>query len=286
MDVDRTAGTVEDPAWAPKDEIAIRMDAHREERARKAEQESARRSRRRLTMALVLVAAAGLVYAGWYNRALFQRAAKPPPPPRASITAEEPADFIHYLLTRASAKLPDGRAYDLRRFEFDSNRFLSGNASLDNADKFRSTLAAESFRNELKDAWVIVFAGASFDGLPEKNRELCRERVLSVAATLRDTPGIAARGFWGVSAGEKVPEGGAISEKDENVIAGKMTEAERRKQRTLIIVAARPSGPAVADPPPDFIRQLAALLYEHKLLPADYDIGRGEPAPLNLPSRP
>lgn len=283
--MENTSDAPEDPSWAPKDEIAIRIDAHREAQAERARLDAIRQKRRRIMAFLIVIAAAGLGYTGWYFRSSIRKSGAPQP---AAATAKmevgQPVDAIEYMLTRASTTLPDGKSYELRRLEFDANRFLSGNATLDNADKFRATLSSESFRQEVKDAWLIVFAGASFDGDPEANRQLCRNRVTSVATTIKNTPGIAAKGFWGISAGEKAPPGTTpVSEKEENAIAARIPEAERRKQRALIIVAARATNPSGAAPPPDFIRQLSALLYHHGLLPSDYDAGTGEPVPLNLP---
>lgn len=268
-------------AWAPKDEIAIRMEKYRTVQEERRQMEAARRVRRRLWGGAIIVLLAAATYAGWYYYARRAQERKvSPPPPEVSVKTEPKADFIDYLLTRTSITFPDGGTYELRRLEFDSNRFLSGHATLDNADKFRSVLASDSFQQEVKDSWVIIFAGASFDGKAEDNHRLCRQRVTAVAAALRATQGLSPKGIWGVAAGEKVLSPQA-SEEDEENAARKMSSKELSSQRVLIIVAVRGGAPRNGESPQDFIRRLYPHLYRSGLLPTDYDAHEAEPAPIN-----
>jgi outer membrane protein OmpA-like peptidoglycan-associated protein len=266
--------------WAPKDEIAIRMDDHKSAEATRRQREAAHRARMRVVGVVVAFALGVAGYLTWrYRHAVTDIPPKPLPHEEMAVQVSQPSDFIDYLLTRGSVKA-GGQAYELRRFEFDSNRFLSGNATLDNASKFRATLGSDAVRGELNDSWVIIFAGASFDGKPETNQQLCRERVVTVANIIRQQ-GLSPRRLWGIPAGEKIPNlSSPISEEDEERVAA---EQELRGQRALIIVAVRPTAPDDAQNSQDVMRRLSTPLYKSGLLPSDYDAREAEPAPLNLP---
>jgi hypothetical protein len=279
----------------PKDEIAIRMGEHRLEQARRQQEESARRARMRVFMILGAIALSVAGYFAW--RYLSSRRADRTGPNQQGLSVKVDKtedgkmrrdDFIDYLLTRATATQPDGKVNELRRFEFDSNRFLPGGPDLDNAGKFRSTLASEAVRADLNGALVVIFAGASFDKDPEFNQQLCRQRVLAVASLLRDQQGLSPKGFWGIPGGEKRPEGrAAVSEAEEDRLAARMSEKERRSPRALIIISIRGASAAtdVAQNPQEVVRQLAPALYANGLLPTDYDSREAEPAPINLPPK-
>jgi hypothetical protein len=267
----------------PKDDIAIRMDEHRLEQVRRQQEVAARRVRRAVVIVLSCIMLTIAGYFVWRYQS-NNRVERPGPTRQGlSVKVEPKADFIDYLLTRGVVTFPDGKTFELRRLEFDSNRFLPGAATLDNAEKFRSTLASEAVRAELSDALVIIFAGASFDKDPEFNQQLCRQRVTAVATLLRDQQGLSPKGFWGIPAGEKLPPGKAISEEEEDRLAARMSEKERRSQRALIIIAIRATGTTdAAKNPQEFVRLLTPALYENGLLPTDYDARTAEPAPINL----
>lgn len=294
-EIEEIIATGEDSLVDPKDDIAIRMDEHRSEQAKREQEESARRARRQVALVLGFIALAIASFFAWrYQKAKREEVAGPIRQElRVKVDKKEDGtmkrdDFIVYLLTRATATFTDGKTYELRRLEFDSNRFLPGGAGLDNAEKFRSTLASEAVRAELNDALVIIFAGASFDKDPDFNQQLCRQRVLAVASLMRDQPNLLPKGFWGIPAGEKIPSRKApISEEEEDRIAARMSEKERRSQRALIVIAIRSAAGATdtAQNPQEIVRQLAPALYANGLLPNDYDAREAEPAPINLPPK-
>lgn len=191
-----------------------------------------------------------------------------------------------YQLVKAEGYLPGIGKFQAHTFDFDSNRFLKGRDVLTNPDVLKSTFRQPTFQYALQNRWVVIFAGASFEGNEEHNRNLCRRRVRGVFEILTHTEGIIPRGYWGIRAGEYreiLPNSTSpLSEEEEERQARKVGEQKLAGQRRLIIIAI---GPASLEHSFEngnrIVVRVVAMLREKNIIPHIYDYAISEPSRLH-----
>jgi hypothetical protein len=262
--------------WEPKDDLAASIAENQRFKAEKRKAAELRRRRFRLTLIFlfVLLTIAGAFIARSYilrRKEIEQNASQ-----ELLVVVEPEANLIEYTMRKATVTLPNEGVFDLRRYEFDRNTFLRDKTVLNEENLFRETVSKIS--QELGNSWLIIFAGASVDGKPPLNRDLCRKRVIDVANMMRSIPGISANSLWGIPAGEKKlvdSHGRQLNETEEEEIS----TDELARERVLIVITVRRRGNR---PGPDLkpSQQLIEVLYSNNLLPSDYDYPGRELAPI------
>jgi hypothetical protein len=172
-------------------------------------------------------------------------------------------------------------------FDFFANRFLRGKEVLSNSDGLQEAFHQEFFQSALKNSWVVIFAGASFDDQEDYNLELCGRRVRYVVQLLRETEGISPLGLWGIRAGEykETPAGRTtpLSEEEEEVQAKLMGPKKLATQRRLLIISITPVGKQY--PTSDgqaIVAATAQLLLENGIIPKTYDYAATAPTLLDV----
>jgi hypothetical protein len=263
--------------WEPKDDLAASIADHQRFKEERRIAAARRRRRFRLTLVvlLIILSVAGLLFTHSYF--LQPKEAERKGDQEFLVVVEPEANLIEYMIKKATVTLPTEGGFDLRRYEFDRNTFLRDKTALNQEALFRE--AVSKISDNLHDSWLIIFAGASVDGKPSLNRDLCRKRVIDVANMMRQIPSISTNRYWGIPAGEKRlfdSQGRQLDEiEEENV-----SIEELARERILIVIAIRPrnipTSPNSNQPSP----RLIEVLYENKLLPTDYDYPGRELAPV------
>ena len=273
----------------PKDEIALRIEATRREREEAARRQIEIRSRRRVVVVLILAVSATVgATATYYWSRWFPPGPQPTQvhskpaekPSQVSVTGRSIQDACQVVA--ADAYVAGFGSFSIKVFDFFANRFLRGKEVLSNSGGLQDAFHQEFFQSALKDSWVVIFAGASFEDQEDYNLELCGRRVRYVVQLLRETEGISPRGLWGIRAGEyrETPPGRttALSEEEEEVQAKLMGPKKLATQRRLLIISITPVGkqfPAANDQA--IVAATAQLLLENGIIPKNYDYASTAP---------
>jgi hypothetical protein len=168
----------------------------------------------------------------------------------------------------------------VNRYDFDANRFLRGKEVVDDPDELRRVLIEKSA--ELKNSLIIIFAGASFDGEPGDNRNLCRRRGCYVGKLAAAIPGVGADRLWMIAAGEHHPpnSGSGDENTEENIGASPNGAQVLRGQRKLLLITIpkTAAGPSLENAS-EVVRTVVEALRRGKFVPTEYDHGQSEPTP-------
>lgn len=271
---------------AVKEDVLVR--AQHGARKRLAEEEDRRRAellrseaalarrRRRRIFGIVFVCLAAAGPAAWLLSHTRDQATAPrPAPPSDVVTVSRTVDKA-WILTKLNVRANGTNTFAVDVFDFDGDRFLKGKRVLDDAQSFRDAIAGAS--NELRDTWLLIFAGASVEGIPEDNLKLCRHRVDFVATMIAETiPGGKQR-YWAIRAGEfkMTLQGHEMSEEEEDQYAYQVGEQVLSHQRRLILVSVKPGG-VPADRSVEVVAAVARKLLEAHVLPREYDYADSTP---------
>jgi hypothetical protein len=270
-------------AGAPKEDIAYRI----EEGKRIKELRRTLARRRLVRLRLVVILGIGVLGAGGYSGYWIytRHAAKTSNPPALaaefSFHVVEAMVLENYKMRKAAITIPAVGDLDAVAYDFDSHRFLKGKAVLDDQEALKKTLV--ELREELQNSWILVFAGASFEGTSALNLGLCRQRVNAVARMMASDIGISNARYWAIRAGEYKQKGTSLSEKDEDRLAAEMGEKALAEQRRLIVIAIKAHNPVVEGDANRTMSVLVKSFYDQEFLPVNYDYSRTEPAPLLVP---
>ncbi len=277
---------------APKDEIIQRIERDKtldEQRINFARQ---RRLRSRLRAAAVTLLTLA-VASGLYYYFAFLRPPGPGPSPAESqggvtVTKEQPIPSENYVLKKAAVVIPGTGTFDVQAYDFFSNKFLRGKEEVADPQALRAALTELqtllSQQGKLRNSWVLVFAGASFDKNADTNLVLCNRRVDSIICIMSKELGISGLGYWKIPAGEYragLPNQPAPSEEEEEEIAKRMDENDLASQRRLIVLFVSPREAVPQDAGQRVMSTVGEALYDHDLLPSSYELHRPQPAPVN-----
>ncbi|HYJ88171.1 MAG TPA: hypothetical protein VEW46_19055 [Pyrinomonadaceae bacterium] len=250
------------------------------------EREIARRSRQKRT-AVLLVSCGILLAIGTY--AWLRSSAHPEGPitngaggvALPAITAREireqgASDYTQKII--AVNGIGD-KELPVNLYDFDANRFLSGKKVVDDPDELKRLLVEKSA--ELKSSLVVIFAGASFDGEPGNNRNLCRRRGCYVGELASAILGVAPKNLWMIAAGEHNapgPLGSDDEKREEDVRASPNGEQVLRGQRKLLLITIPDNATGTAyKNASEVVRAVVESLRRGPFLPTDYDHGQSEP---------
>lgn len=232
--------------------------------------------------AIGVLAAAGGVY-------LWLRDKQPPddplaessPPSVRTITAGGVREQVagDYILRTIGINGLSNQEFPVGLYDFDANRFMRGQEVVDDPNELQRLLTERAA--DLKNSLIVVFAGASFEGVPDKNRRLCRRRGCYVGKLALTVSGAAPDRLWMIAAGEhKSPAlAGPDEEKqEEDVRSSPGGEQTLRAQRKLLLITIPSDG--AGGSPPEVVKAVVETLRRWNFLPTDYDHGQSEPTPL------
>ena len=254
---------------------------------RQARQEAELRNRRRRRVALYLGVAVLII--GIAGGAVFTQGRlrkpqlRPVAPLKASANLISETVSLTHVTKHVEMTLPDVGSFEVDLFIFDQNRFLKKQTTLVDEDVFKTTV--QSLRESLLGKWIIVFAGASMEGDPDRNLKLCRDRVSAIAGWLKDN--VSPNGFfWVLPVGEfrEIRDGRELDEAEEDAIARRMGEEQLRKERQLVLITIQPNARSVQ--PQRIVEGTVSQLRTSMLLPTNYDHGTSMPAPFGGASKP
>ena len=181
--------------------------------------------------------------------------------------------------------LPDECEFAIRIYDFDAHYFTPGENQVSDEPKILTALLEH--QKDFEDSQVVIFAGASFEGQPERNLDLCRCRVWNVARLmLRE--GINNLGYWSIPAGEfrlkSAPDGStendAETEAAEEEEAKRLGESGLSTQRRLLVVKVKPLQPESGDSAQAHLNHVVEALGAKGMLPTNYDRGTANPVVL------
>jgi len=195
--------------------------------------------------------------------------------------------FDHGTIRETRLILPDEFEFDIHIYDFDAHYFTPGENQVSDESKFLAALREHQI--DFEESRVVIFAGASFEGLPEKNFDLCRCRVWNVAR-LMSREGIHNLGYWSIPAGEfrlkgapdDSTEDDAGTEADEEEEAKTLGEAGLSGQRRLLVVTVKPLQPESGDSAQAHLNDVVEALGVKGMLPTNYDRGTANPVALEL----
>ena len=220
----------------------------------------------------------------------YFRAAKNPRVPAAHggevIFADVSVSLFDYgTSSEMRLILPGEHEFAVRIYDFDANYFTPGENLVSDEPKILTALLEH--QKDFEAAQVVIFAGASFEGQPERNFDLCRCRVWNVARLmLRE--GIDNLGYWSIPAGEfrlkGAPEDSteedAATEAEEEEEAKRLGESGLSSQRRLLVVRVKPLQPESDDPAQAYLNEVVEALGAKGMLPTSYDRGTANPVAL------
>jgi hypothetical protein len=249
------------------------------------------RKKRRTRTAIMLFAVGALVAVVGF---LFVRYAYPPaetppdgpPGPTAPVvTAKEVREQVagDFILRTIAVDRPGEQELTVGLYDFDANRFMRGQEVVDDPNELKRLLTERGA--DLKRSLLVVFAGASFDGEPGVNRNLCRRRGCYVGKMASSIPGVAANRVWVIAAGEHKSRdfaGPDEESKEEDVLGSPGGQRTLRSQRKLLLITIPLDGAsgAAQGGAQGVVKTVVDALRRGALLPTDYDHGQTDPAPL------
>ena len=193
--------------------------------------------------------------------------------------------FDHGTIRETRLILPGEGEFAIRIYDFDAHYFTPGENQVTDESPFLSALLEH--RKDFEESRVVVFAGASFEGLPERNLDLCRCRVWNVARLmLRE--GINNLGYWSIPAGEfrlksapdDYTEDNAETEAEEEEEAKRLGESGLSSQRRLLVVTVKPIQEESGNSAQGHLNEVVEALGTKGLLPTNYDRGTANPVAL------
>lgn len=196
--------------------------------------------------------------------------------------------FNYGTLRETQVSLPNGRTYAIQIYDFDVYYYTQGEGRVTNEPEFLSVLIKH--QKDFTDSWVVIFAGASFEGTTKKNLDLCRCRVWNVASLMSRQGKINGLGYWSIAAGEfrlrslsadDFGEDGPEVEAEEEAQAKQIGEEGLRAQRRLLVVSVKPLRQESGDAAQPQLNEVADALAGKGLLPTNYDKGKAKPASLD-----
>jgi hypothetical protein len=249
------------------------------------ERERARRTRQ-IRMAILLLFCSLLLGIGgfaWMRSSTDRKepASGPEFEPSPAVTVRQireqgVSDYTHRVIGingLGNEELP------VNLYDFDANRFLRGKEVVDNPDELKLLLIEKSA--ELKRSLVVIFAGASFDGEPGSNRNLCRRRGCYVVELASAIPGVATNKLWIIAAGEHNapgPVGSDDENREEDVRASPNGAQVLRGQRKLLLITIPDNVTDTAHKnAADVVKAVVEILRRGTFVPTDYDHGQSEP---------
>ena len=193
--------------------------------------------------------------------------------------------FDYGIIRETRLVLPDEREFAIRIHDFDAHFYTPGENQVTDESKLMSSLLEH--QKDFEDSWVVIFAGASFEGMPEKNLDLCRCRVWNVARfMLRE--GINNRGYWSIPAGEfrlKTEPDDSTGDEGESETAeeeeARLGESGLSSQRRLLVVTVKPLQQETGDSAQACLNEVVEALGAKALLPTNYDKGTANPVALD-----
>jgi hypothetical protein len=267
-----------------------------DETHRRAAQQSAsaqKAKRRRIVLIFCLCAVVLLISSFFIWRRLsrqhepLQVSANPKNPDLQSSKFDPKSTDIweYYKRTEASVKTDEGEEIlKVVQYDFYGGKFIVDNTHLRNEDILTATFAG--MRDELKDGWVLIFATASLEGRESHNLILCCRRLYAIKQLMVTNAGESNKGYWGILAGEANPKelnGVAPEERHEvkNKLAREHDKEWLAEQRKLIVVSIRQTQPLSAESEVKVPFVVAKYLYDHNLLPHDYQGSNSTPKQLS-----
>ena len=193
--------------------------------------------------------------------------------------------FDHGTIREIRLTLPDEREFVVRIYDFEAYYFTPGENQVAYDSQFLSALLEH--QEDFAESWVVIFAGASFEGMPDKNFDLCRCRVWNLARLmLRE--GINNLGYWSIPAGEfrlrgatdDSTEDNAETEAEEEEEAKRLGESGLSSQRRLLVVTVKPIQEESGNSAQARLNEVVEALGEKGLLPTNYDRGTDNPVAL------
>ena len=233
--------------------------------------------------ALVLVASA----IGSYFRVTQKPQVSTPPSGEAVFIDVSVSVFALGTIRETRLLLPDESEFGVQIYDFDSYYYQQGENDV-TSEPLISTLLL-THRKDFAEAWVVIFAGASFEGATSKNLDLCRCRVWNMASFI-SRQGIINRGYWSIPAGEfrlreSSPDDSAEDdpeiEAEEEEEARRLGDAGLARQRRLLVVTVKPLQQVTGDTSQTNLNEVVEALAGRGLLPANYDNRSSKPVPFD-----
>jgi hypothetical protein len=252
---------------------------------------------RRLRLrAAVYSIAAFTVFAGAVSIYFWkENSARPANPAPAQgellLTEISESSFNYGALRSARLTLSDGRRFAIAVYDFNAYYYTPGEDHAANEPVFLNVIGEHQgrFSGLFSGSWIVIFSGASFDGVAKMNLRLCRCRAWNVAKFLSRHLKIESLGYWAIAAGEfRLRDGGGddFAEDSSEIEAEEDEEAKRlgeeglTSQRRLLVTIVTPlhqSHSAEQD-----VTEVTAALAGKGFFPTGYDRGRSNPVMVDL----
>lgn len=285
-----------DAAFRPEDEddivVRIKEGMMREQARASMRQAELRRQgkRRRIAFLMSVLVISGLGYLGYryYPYLRINRSLQPSGKPSDGIIVnlEKPTPTDTHTLKKATVTVPNQGAFNVQVFDFYSSKFLKGKSVLSDPKPLKAALI--EIGKETGNSSLIIFAGASFEGDPEENLNLCQQRIMAVEQMLNQSR-VTSKGCWGMRAGEMkgdFRDARASNEEEEEEEAAKsIGESGLSRQRRLILAQITRADQAQSEIDHQTMIQLATAFYDPNLLPNNYDFSGSAPTPCTSGAR-
>jgi hypothetical protein len=180
----------------------------------------------------------------------------------------------------ALVSLGDQGSFSVDLYFFDQNRFLKNKVGLTNQGVLRDALA--SIQHDLTGKWIVILAGASFEGDADSNLNLTRRRVAATVSMLKQFQGAGKSRFWQLPVGEyrAIRNGQELDETQEDTEARVTGRKNLPKQRQLVLIAIEANPVRTGVEAQSTVAAVIAELRKAGLVPTNYDHGASSPAPL------
>ena len=195
--------------------------------------------------------------------------------------------FDYGTLREMRLVLTDDLEFAIHVYDFDTSYYAPGENQFTGEPQFLSVLLER--QKDFGESWVVIFAGASFEGTTSKNFDLCRCRIWNLARFM-SREGITNLGYWSIPAGEfrlrdgspdDSTEDSAEIEEEEEEEANRLGEGGLRGQRRLLVVAVKPLQQVTGDSAQAYLNDVVEALAGRGLLPTNYDKGTAKPVALD-----
>jgi hypothetical protein len=176
------------------------------------------------------------------------------------------------------------REFAIRIYDFNSAYYTPGENQITQELSVAGRLLEH--QEDFAESWVVIFAGASFEGTTRQNLDLCRCRIWNVARFMarEDLNNL---GYWSIPAGELRLYDGSPDEDTPEIEAEEEEEAQRlgeaglRSQRRMLIVTVKPLQQVTGDSTQVHVNEVVEALRAKGLLPTNYDRGTAKPVALD-----
>lgn len=203
---------------------------------------------------------------------------------QSQLKTEQPNDNEQIRRIESKVVSKDGEILAVVRYDFKYGTFIVNNTELKNQGGLAATF--RSLREQLKDAWVLIFATASVENTVKYNLELCERRLYAVRDLLKQDAALEpSGGYWGILAGEfKADQTRGLTptkeEALEEQLANELGNSWLDPQRKLIVVTIRPLRqltPEAQARVPFVVKEKIYNESEKDHLPHEYDASNNEP---------